>query len=261
VPSLFLKQYGERRTGTNALRALVTANLPDIIVLMHILGDKHSPPQPLDDLWRDARQSDDPAWELVSRATFGAPSLTTVPGDRRQIAELRRCAAPLAAAWESGALGWLISIRNPYAWALSLARYLGWASRRVFPDGRIEDLRTACRRFNENYAAWLALLDADPRRTVLVRHEDLVGDPEGIVRDIGTRFGRQPRAAFEAVDRIVEPALWDGMEMPMRLLPYDRDHYAGDEHVRALPQLHRDVVTQTIDWNLLGRLGYAPLEG
>jgi hypothetical protein len=46
--TLYLKQYGERRTGTNALRALIAANYADVAVLMHILGDKHSPPADLD---------------------------------------------------------------------------------------------------------------------------------------------------------------------------------------------------------------------
>jgi hypothetical protein len=78
----FLKQYGERRTGTNALRALIAANFPNVVVLMHLLGNKHSPPVALDALWHEVQGSDDAAFELVSRATFDAPSLTTVRNDR-----------------------------------------------------------------------------------------------------------------------------------------------------------------------------------
>jgi hypothetical protein len=251
----FLKQYGERRTGTNALRALIAANFPNVVVLMHLLGDKHSPPVALDALWREVQWRDDAAFELVSRATFDAPSLTTVRNDRRQLAEVRRWAAPVAEAHANGTLGWVISIRDPYAWALSVARFLGWATRRVLPDGRADDVRAACARFNESYAAWLALAES---RTLVVRHEDLVRDPEAVVRTLAQKFGCERAPEFVAVDRVVEPAIWDGMAMPTQMLPYDREHYAGEGHVSGLPALHRDVVTETIDWELVRPFGYAP---
>jgi len=66
----YLKQYGERCTGTNYLRFLLQKNCTDTVVLMHILGDKHSPPEPLEELWRATRQCPQPDVEFVSRATF-----------------------------------------------------------------------------------------------------------------------------------------------------------------------------------------------
>jgi hypothetical protein len=255
---LFLKQYGERRTGTNALRALITANCRDVVVLMHILGDKHSPPVALEELWREVQSSDDPAWQFVSRATFAAPARTTSRDDAGQLAELRRSAEPLTASFVSGAFGWLISIRNPYAWAIGLGRFLGWASRGSFPDTRLEDLRNACRIFNTNYTAWLGLAEARPWRALIVRHEDLVADSEATVRQVESKFGLEPSARFTPVDHVVEPAHWDHVNMPVRRLSYDRDHYAGAAQWRDLPMPHRRVVTETVDWDLLRPLGYAP---
>ena len=64
--TIFVKQYGERRTGTNFLRTLLTANY-HTEVLMHILGDKHSAPVPFDEYWRDAQCDANPARAFVCR--------------------------------------------------------------------------------------------------------------------------------------------------------------------------------------------------
>jgi len=258
MATVFLKQYGERRTGTNVLRALTAANFQDVVVLMHILGDKHSPPVPLDDFWRDAQQAANPAFEFVSRATFAVPALTTSADDRRQIAEVRRCAAAVAEAFTSGSFGWIISIRNPYTWAISLARFLGWANRRTWSNDSIDDLRAACRRFNENYKAWFALVEAHPARAVIVRHEDLVHDQERAIEPIEHLLGCKRRGAFRPVDRVVDPAIWDHEAMPMAQLPYDRDYYAGTAILGNLGPAHRDAITDSIDWPRLAPLGYAP---
>jgi hypothetical protein len=41
---IFIKQYGEMRTGTNLLRLCLQETFDDAVVFMHVLGDKHSPP-------------------------------------------------------------------------------------------------------------------------------------------------------------------------------------------------------------------------
>lgn len=257
---LFLKQYGERRTGTNYLRSLIAANYRDVVVLMHILGDKHSPPVAFDALWREAQESGDPAWQFVSRATFSAPALTTRADDRRQSVEVRRLAQPLAAAFADGALGFLISIKNPYAWAVSLARFLGWAAkRRPLPESCASDLEEACRLFNARYAAWFALVDENPASSLLVRHEDLLQDPEGTLREIDRLFGLRHPTPYRPVEGVVGAAIWDHLPTPVRLMEFDRQHYGSAEYLGALPPLHRRIVRETIDWELLRRCGYRPL--
>lgn len=74
-PPLFLKQYGAKRTGTNYLRSLIRFNYPgaEVVPLMHILGDKHSPPPPFDELWCRAQRDADPAFSFVMGATRYAP--------------------------------------------------------------------------------------------------------------------------------------------------------------------------------------------
>src|SRR5215213_514628 len=125
---LFLKQYGARRTGTNYLRALIRFNYPagGVVPLMHILGDKHSPPPPFGELWRRAQADDDPAFSFVMGATSASPAANPSPADPRQQHAVRGIAAPLARAYGEGALGFLVSIKDPYAWVVSIARYERW---------------------------------------------------------------------------------------------------------------------------------------
>ena len=103
----FLKQYGAQRTGTNYLRILLQKNYSDVCVLMHVLGDKHSPPAPFEDLWADVETEPDPALAFVSRATFRHPSLSTAESDPRQHDTVRQIAerrsSPTFLSWSSGA--------------------------------------------------------------------------------------------------------------------------------------------------------------
>ncbi|HET7433676.1 MAG TPA: hypothetical protein VFN10_03070 [Thermoanaerobaculia bacterium] len=249
---MFLKQYGERRTGTNALRALIAANFEDVIVLMHILGDKHSPPVDLDGLWREVQDADDAPWQFISRATLDRPSLTTRSDNAWQSAEMRRHAAPLAQAFAAGAFGYVISIKNPYAWAVSIAKFTNW-SRAV----ATERLREACRVFNDCYRAWLPLLERGP--ALLIRHEDLIRDTEGVLDRLGRTFGIRRSATFRPIEKLALPADWDDGPLPIGRSRFDAGRYLREEYLQALSPPQRDVVTSTMDWELLGRFGYAPL--
>ena len=165
---VFFKQYGERRTGTNYLRYLLPANFANAVVLMHVLGDKHSPPAPFDAIWQASRDAADPALEFVVRATHAVPAESTRPDDDAQREELRRLAQPVAGAYAGGSLRFVISIKNPYAWALSFARYSGWdGRRRVRRFGA--PLADACVAFNRRYAAWRAFAEERPAHVHFVR--------------------------------------------------------------------------------------------
>ncbi|MDQ3280264.1 MAG: hypothetical protein M3Q69_02500 [Acidobacteriota bacterium] len=247
----YLKQYGERRTGTNALRALVAANYDDVIVLMHILGDKHSPPVDLDALWAAVQGCSDPAWELVSRSTAAARSLTTRSADHWQLVEMRRHAAPFGRAFVEGAFGYLVSIKNPYAWAVSLARFTRWP-RAV----ALTRMREACGVFNARYHAWLPLLESQRRPALLVRHEDLIGDAEAVLERADRTFGTSRSTTFHAITGVARPAPWDHDPLPVSPQPFDAGPYLRHEYLHALTAEQQEVVTSAIDWDLMARFGY-----
>ena len=249
----YLKQYGERRTGTNALRALIAANCEDTVVLMHILGDKHSAPVDLDALWREVQDGEDAQWQFIQRATHQSLSLTTNVNDVQQATEMRRHAAALATAFASGAFGYIVSIRNPYAWAVSISRFLRWP-----PAEATERLREECVRFNEHYRAWLELFGSPRRPALLVRHEDLLCDAEAVLDRVSNTFA-VPRLPYQPIDCIARPVHWDDRPAPVSRQVFDRERYLRDEHLRVLNAEQRQVVTETMDWEMLRGFGYEPM--
>lgn len=261
---LFLKQYGAKRTGTNYLRSLIRFNYAqsDVVPLMHILGDKHSPQPPLDELWRRAQDDDEPAFSFVMSATKYAPPASPSPELPRQRNAIRSIAAPLARAFREGSLRFLVSIKDPYAWVVSIARYEGWTDRGsplgVYLAGAVAH---QCAGFNACYAAWLALERQSPEHWHLVRHEDLLADPDRTLRELEAKFAlRRCGQAHVDLPTEADAAIWDHDALQSTGVPFDRAYYLDKRYFARLPPLLVDVITRSIDWQLLGPLGYAPAE-
>jgi len=253
--TILVKQYGERRTGTNYLRTLLAANY-HTEVLMHILGDKHSAPVPFDEYWRDAQSDANPARAFVCRATFSAPSATTTPFDILQVDETMHFAEPISDAHVRGDLRFVISIRDPYAWAVSLGWFLGWAPRgETLPDERAADLSEACAQFNRRYAAWLALAQAAPSRAFFVSYEELLRDPQAVCDRFARAAGLTRRSrTWRHQDETVLPAMWDNDPVPRT--GAKADLLNSQEQARSTclsPDCH-DAIAETIDWALVDRI-------
>ena len=256
----FLKQYGAQRTGTNYLRILLQKNYSDVCTLMHILGDKHSPPAPFEDLWAEAKKESNPALAFVSQATFRHPSLSTSAKDPRQHETVRQIAGPLTQAYLSRTLGFVVSIKNPYAWVPSIAAYERVIGRRApLPHRLAEFARGQCLRFNDLYGSWLGAA-RDGFRTLVVRHEDLVSNPERVLEDIDDRFGLQRTGPFVDEAGTAPPVFWDFSQPSLTTAAaFDRSYYTGERYLdRLSPEIVR-TITETIDWSRLRALGYLPL--
>lgn len=253
--TVFVKQYGERRTGTNLLRMLLMANY-HTEVLMHILGDKHSPPVPFDDYWNEAQCEPSPARTFTCRATFSAPSATTSALSLSQIAEARRFEVPIAGAFARDELRFVISIRDPYAWAASLGWFLDWAQRgEPLPDECAEELRIACLHFNQRYESWLALAERLPSRTFFVRYEDLVADPEAVCTRLAQACGLARRSRrWRTPEQRVLPAFWDNDPEPRLGGKFESVNDRERACRSYLSAACREVVAQTIDWTLVERI-------
>jgi len=265
TPPVFLKQYGAKRTGTNYLRWLLQTNYDaaDVVPLMHVLGDKHSPPPPLDDLWRAAQCESDPAFAFASSATLAAPAVSTEPHNPRQQAEVRRLAKPLARAYSEGALGYLISIKDPYAWAVSVARYHAWTDR-VSPLGPrfVSPLTAQCQTFNQCYRAWLDIARARPERCHVARYEDLFQDPAEVLRQIDAKFSLRRRTeTLLDLQEEADMVWWDQIAPQPTGVRFDRQYYDEKRYLKRLSPPALDAVTKTIDWDLIEPLGYRPVAG
>lgn len=254
-----IKQYGEIRTGTNYLRALIQRNYPDIHVLSYILGGKHAPPVPFDTLWQEAQQAEsDIAFNFVSTATYSHRGGASHPGDLTQREELIRRAPHIARDYASGSLGFLVSIKDPYAWVVSAARFNGWIrGDEQLSDWSMDMMQNACLGYNRNCRVWIALVKAQQPKARLVRYEDLLADPEKEMTEIAAQFGWQLSSRFEPVTAVIEPTQWDHLPVNEAAERFRPDYYSDKEYLQQLPDKQMQLIGDLIDWGLLRDLGYA----
>lgn len=254
--TIFIKQYGEKRTGTNLLKLLITTRFSGVMVLMHILGDKHSPPLPLRKIFERATQAHAAPSEFATIATRERPAETTSEEDREQHLFLRAVATEVGNAYATDALRFVVSLRHPYAWLASLRRFERWAS-----PVSAATVVGACERFNRHYAAWLALRGEYGSQVAVVAYEDLLicatGTLSRLARQLDLReIGCEPVALPE--DHVI-PTFWD--DLPTRTASGVRFDSCSDGDGRDWKELSsqiRKTVAETIDWRQLAEFGYVP---
>lgn len=253
-----IKQYGEIRTGTNYLRALIMRNYPDVQMLSYILGSKHLPPAPFDAIWDASRQAGDTAaFDFVSSATYSRRGGASHPGDPTQRAELVRRAPAIAQAYVTNSLGFLVTIKHPYAWVVSAAQFLGW----VCGDERIGDwslelMKEACQNYTRKYRAWSELVREHGSRARLIRYEDLMVEPEQVLGKIAEQFRWRRATRFSAVSAVIEPTHWDHLPVMEAEETFRPEYYRNAEYLDRLSATHLRLIDQLMDWELLGSLGY-----
>jgi hypothetical protein len=255
-----IKQYGELRTGTNYVRALLQLNYPDALVLTYILGDKHSPPVPLDAIWNEVRDSPDADVEFARKATYAVRGPASHDGDITQLAEIRKRAADIATAYRDGSMRFLITIKDPYAWIVSVARFRQWVHSEEEPlhDWDCDPVREMCVRYNRHYAAWRELANADPKRARLIRHEDLMCRAEEVFADVERCFGLRRNSPFKAIPETLEPTVWDHLPVLKLESRFDPSYYSERRYLQRLLPMHRNIIAETIDWRAIAPFGYQP---
>jgi hypothetical protein len=253
----FIKQYGERRSGTNATRALIMSNF-HVFVLMHLLGDKHAAPVDFGQVWETVAQDADADWQFVVRTTYAATADTSRWGEYPQLRFIKGLCGPISDALRNGRLYYAISIREPYSWADAYLRHLAWPQRSLLTAWEEalagEVLAAACRLFNDRYRAWLTLHVRSGSRSIIVHHERLRQEWAALLSEIeqGMHLTRSAER-FVPVTRAVEPTHWD----------YVRSRANDDWFQRpsptpaaALTQGLHEIVTREIDWTLMRSFGY-----
>lgn len=165
---VYVKQYGQYRTGTNWLKALLEENSP-VHVVVNALGHKHNPPVD----WHAwlGRNDHDPALRLA------------VANDEMRV---------------------IVSVKDPYGAAFSYAKYRSLkslASRRTWEP----IVGSYCAASNATYRAWLDLVDRlRHSRSAIVRYEDLISSPESSVRQLATQLGLPTNGTIADISYRVE---------------------------------------------------------
>jgi hypothetical protein len=252
----FIKQYGEKRTGTNLLRALLVTHFSDVCVLMHVLGGKHLPPAPFTAIHERVRESGAAIGEFTIRSTLARPADTIRADDASRSSFISALSAPVAESFQRGELFFLISIKHPYSWFSSVRRFALLDEFSPAPTAR-----EACRRFNRNYRSWIALRSEFGQRVAVVRFEDLLADPDSTLMALARRFRLHQQAATPVTlpAEIVVPTRWDHMTTRtadgVRFCP---ERYVPDRYAEKLGAAELRELSSGIDWDLIAEFGYRP---
>jgi len=238
--TLYVKQYGDFRTGTSFTRAFLESYL-DCKVLVNVLGWKHGLPE------------DPVLWMHNHVRTAYKPLKIEVCGRRLNEFDVEG----LLEAVRTNTVRRCLSIRNPFAWIRSWIKQVHRKAARDTSTDRVF-LDESCRRFNESHRAWL---DDDwyKGKTIIVRHEDLLtADPEVIAGEfsellnIPTKFHDIDQRLRKVVDASHEHSFNFGRR-------FDRAYYMQDKYMNELGREAKDILLDRLDWDFLEtNFGYTP---
>ena len=145
---IYIKQYGLKRSGTNYLRYLIEENFQGVKVLVDILGWKHGfPTQVASANWKDWY----PEWKPDKD-----PSTPEMLQALKQAIQDRDY-------WH------LLTVKNPFAWIASMAKYAGTLVSSLNPVG----LEGAAIQWVTMLTHYINFRTYTPR-TLIVRYEDFL---------------------------------------------------------------------------------------
>lgn len=175
----FIKQFGLQRSGTNAVKALLEVNFPEIRVLTTFLGNKHKPTnyQSLFD------QSDDP--------NFREYDLTL--SDVTDIRELV----------QSKDLPILFQIKNPIPWFESYFRYqkkkILFRNPEANPEFNNNWISKSLEIWNTSVTSWLELSKKYPY-SIIIEHMEILTNPDNVVQRIMSKFSYEKTKTIELIE-------------------------------------------------------------
>ncbi len=255
----FVKVFGERNTGTRALIRMLAAQKG---VRMQPLGERG-------------------ALNLPQNAEFRAVIEETYKGKWRRVyrdalRDNEQAVACPTKAWKHALPVWdeaygvkrahvVFCVRNPYSWALSLARrpyhqkgpktssVLDFVTQpwlTVSRDNMAAVLRSPMELWNGKVTAYGAFMWAASVPARVIRFESFVADPEGEVREVLANFGI-PFGDVQAVAPTKNSAMTlEGLSA----------YYAREDWKKSLTAEVVAAINGSIDWELAAQYGYYRLD-
>ena len=215
----YVKQYGLMRSGTCYTRAFIEANFRNVSVVENILGWKHGPHRPETDLKGKS-------W----LGTWNKPNTYAVKMYGKRT--VRR----IIKAYEAGEMAYVVTIRNPYIWCVSAARYKG--QRLTAPY-----VRSHMKHWSEQHRQWLRDIPTDSR--MLVLYEALRDNPDGRKIAIEMFLGLKPKRGLHVPKLYVSPGVEHGRRFKQR-------HDYMKEYTPGMLK----VANSVLDKGLMEYLGY-----
>jgi hypothetical protein len=243
--TVFVKQQGAMRTGTNLVKFALEENFTNVRVLVSIGRWKHATAEtPFN--WSGTD------WEGEGRSV---DVLTRI--DRKELEAVR-------AAFGAGTVKYAISARNIYSWLESYLRFMHEDETKPSPplaDLPRERIVEAVQQWNTLYRSYLSLL-ADENRAMLFRLEDLLTSFTATLNRARLLWGLNPRhTRYRRPARYLRAGI-DGQSRAELLHPvrsFNRRQYLLDNHLSRFNDSLLALVRQTIDADVLRAYGYEVL--
>jgi hypothetical protein len=221
-----VKIYGAKRTGTNYIYQLLTRNFKQP-VFISLFGWKHGPP-PEDPLkWWDEH-----------------------PKETRKFKHVRQLGTRLR---------YVICIKDPYSMCVSNIEYT-W---RFFGEGQDRSApgvyRLLCNSFNKLYQTWWDFMqEQGEERSCVFRYEDALADYRAVLRSMEERFKlARKHSPLQDLRREALPGT-DGHTHVSSGLFKRQAYYEKRHYLLALTPDCKQMITDTMDWDLMARFGYTP---
>jgi hypothetical protein len=255
----YIQQYGKERTGTNYLKALLATNFTDIVLFDNRLGSKHEHFRTVG-AWMEGRAifsqerfedllRTDEYWRRRNIPTLDPFRWVHQPVEYEELLSLR-----------DGLLNlhYVVSIKSPYAFAISINRWKRSQLRRFHECPSVDPLDLPyvleqCAEFNRVYRSYWPLIETG--KAVLARYEDLLTDYSAILRQMQDKFGLTAKhPEFLNISSIVAPTI--GISQ----LPFYKSYYEDRLYLAALSKEARAAICNAIDWDLMRYYCYHPDE-
>jgi hypothetical protein len=253
----YIQQYGKERTGTNYLKALLGRNFTDFVLFDNRLGSKHEPYRTAEQWMRERGVVDRQAFErLLQEDEYWRTRNVPTSDPFEWVHQPVSYEELLALCNGSATLHYVINIKDPYAYAVSVNRWNRSGLRRFHQPPSTDPLdlslvTSQCALFNCAYRSYRRLIEDG--RAVLARYEDLLADCRPVLREIQERFHLEPAGSqLQDISETVAPSI--GISQS----PFYKSYYVTREYMRALPVAARQAIRGAIDWDLMSDYGYLP---
>lgn len=234
---IYVKQYGAKRSGTNYTRWLLQENFPDVQVLSEVLGWKHGPhPEKID--WSGGD------WIDVSHGTAAQAEkrglLALVTDDLRQAAAI-------------GELRYVATVKSPYAW---------WDSYARFVETKRPDLAMTPEEgvdlWNSLHINWYAM--SQKSLSAMIRYEDLLLDLDAALDRLATRLRLRKRDGGYLNAEVRMARRGDtNWNMGPTTKPFDPSYYTDRKYLVRFDDEMLDLFRKRLSVPLMKVLGYEVL--
>lgn len=227
--TVYFKQYGAERTGTNYTKHLIHENFKNARLFVNVFGSKHALPVKSYDEW------------LVEKTTTSRNMIEKLTDKKESLASIN-----------TETLIPLINIKDPYAYVASNKAM--WHSNKMWSD--MNDLLIRwCETYNTRYHEWVSL--ADNRCGVIIRYESMIEDLGSVLEEIQDCYGLEKRHdVFVDQQNNVRPSSELGVSI--NAAEFDPSKYTEKKYMQQLEDGVIDVITRKIDWEFFSRFGYYP---